>query len=84
MPKAKTNSSRERAEPPINPDYFYRLADGSKFFGYRPTTLDEKIKSGEIPKPITLSDSGRAKGWFGRAILAWQAERVRKAEQEPA
>jgi predicted DNA-binding transcriptional regulator AlpA len=64
---------------PINADWFYRVADGHCFFGYRATTLAEKIASGEIPAPISLSDTGRAKGWFGRVIIAWQAEREAKA-----
>jgi predicted DNA-binding transcriptional regulator AlpA len=65
---------------PLNPDWFYRLSDGYRYFGYRPTTLDEKIQKGEIPAPIALSDTGRARGWFGRTILKWQAEREAKAK----
>ena len=33
--------------------------------GYSRSQLQEKIKKGEFPAPIKLSDSGRAKGWFG-------------------
>lgn len=62
------------------PDYFYRLSDGPKFFGYQLTVLTEKIDNGEIPKPVSLSDSGRAKGWFGRTIIKWQREREEKAQ----
>jgi predicted DNA-binding transcriptional regulator AlpA len=69
----------------INPDAFYRLSiDGQKFFGYGPTVLNEKIAAGEIPRPVLLGDSdkARARGWFGRDIQAWQAER--KAAPLPA
>jgi hypothetical protein len=66
-------------EQPLYPDRFYRLTDAHYYFGYSPTILTVKIKSGEIPPPVSLSDSGRAKGYFGRVILAWQAERQEKA-----
>ncbi|MCK1307849.1 MULTISPECIES: hypothetical protein [unclassified Bradyrhizobium] len=78
--------SKRRRHPidnqPINPDWFYRVAYGHYFFGYRDTALAGKIASGEVPSPISLSDTGRAKGWFGRVILAWQAEREAKARAE--
>jgi hypothetical protein len=63
---------------PIHPDWFYRVYDGWKYFGYRNSILHLKIESGEIPAPIALSDGGRARGWFGRTILAWQRERETK------
>jgi predicted DNA-binding transcriptional regulator AlpA len=78
---------------PINPDWVYRVSDGWKYFGFNPTQLDQKIKSGEIPEPLSLSDSGRARGWLGKTILQWQAERAaacaaktaaRKPETKPA
>ena len=50
----------------------------SLLFWLPATTLAEKIASGGIPAPISLSDTGRAKGWFGRVIIAWQAERERR------
>ena len=37
---------------PINPDFFYRLIEGPKYFGYQLTTQDEKIRTGEIPAPV--------------------------------
>lgn len=64
---------------PLNPDMFYRHSDGWRYFGYSISRLDDKIKTGEIPKPIPLSDEGRAKGWFGRTIIAWQKELEAKA-----
>jgi predicted DNA-binding transcriptional regulator AlpA len=70
------------ADDGIHADRVYRYADGPKYFGLGLSSIDEKIKTGEIPKPISLSDSGRAKGWLGRTILAWQAERQAKSEQQ--
>jgi predicted DNA-binding transcriptional regulator AlpA len=69
---------------PIHPDHIIRYCDGPLYFGYGVTQLDEKIKSGEIPMPISLSDSGRARGWLGKVILAWQAEREIKATAKAA
>jgi predicted DNA-binding transcriptional regulator AlpA len=57
------------------PDQIYRASEARKYFGYKATQLDEKIKTGEIPAPIYLSDTGRARGWFGRQIIKWQSER---------
>ena len=71
MPK-----QRKADDPrPLAPDQIYRPNEARFFFGYKSTQLDEKIKAGEIPTPISLSDTGRAKGWLGRQIIKWQAER---------
>jgi len=74
--KAQLIEQRQgQVEQLLHPDYFYRLIDGHRFFGYSPDWIDAKIKAGEIPKPVSLSDKpgSRGKGWFGRTILAWQA-----------
>jgi predicted DNA-binding transcriptional regulator AlpA len=88
MPANKQQLRQERRrqleERPLHPDFFYRVSDGHKFFGYRSSALAEKIKTGDIPPPIPLSDTGRAKGWFGRAIIAWQQEREAKAAGKAA
>ena len=69
---------------PLNPDLLYRLRDARKYFGLAPTQLTERIKSGDIPPPVKLSASGRATGWFGRQIIAWQAERIAASKMEAA
>jgi hypothetical protein len=75
-PSTKPQERRDQINAqPLHPDWFYRMSDGPKFFGYRSSALAAKIESGEIPGPISLSDTGRAKGWFGRIIIAWQQER---------
>jgi predicted DNA-binding transcriptional regulator AlpA len=72
--------SKKSDEPrPLVPDQIYRWKEGWKFFGYGATQLEEKIEAGEIPAPIPLSDTGRAKGWLGRTIIEWQADQVMKA-----
>jgi predicted DNA-binding transcriptional regulator AlpA len=84
MPKARQTivDFRTDDERRIHPDHFYRLTEGTLYFGYAPMTLDLKIKSGEVPRPVSLSDSGRAKGWFGREILKWQAARQAKSDAD--
>jgi hypothetical protein len=87
-PKRKPPSGAKLKRPvdpnPINPNYFYRLADGPRFFGYASTVLAEKIKNGDVPLPVTLSEGGRARGWFGWQILDWQKEQVDKAAEREA
>jgi hypothetical protein len=77
--------SRRKIEPEasIHPDHFYRYNEGYKWFGYMSTQMNERIKSGDVPMPISLSDHGRARGWFGRSIIAWQREREEKAKAKP-
>jgi predicted DNA-binding transcriptional regulator AlpA len=69
----------------INPHVFYRMAEwGEAFFGFAASQLETKIRTGEIPKPVALSDTGRARGWFGRDILDWQNKRRAKAAADAA
>ena len=60
----------------LDPNQIVRVREGRKYFGYGHSQIDEKIKSGEVPAPFPLSDSGRAMGWTGRQIIQWQAERA--------
>jgi predicted DNA-binding transcriptional regulator AlpA len=53
----------------LHPNQIIRKREARKYFGFGPTQLDEKIKSGEVPKPMRLSDSGRALGWLGKQII---------------
>jgi predicted DNA-binding transcriptional regulator AlpA len=63
----------------LEPNEIVRWSAGPKYFGLKRTALNEKIKSGEIPPPMPLSDNGRATGWLGRVIIEWQASRLAKA-----
>jgi predicted DNA-binding transcriptional regulator AlpA len=72
-----------KQEPrPLAPNHIYRPCEAIHFFGYKSTQLDEKIKAGEIPAPIKLSDTGRAVGWLGSQIIEWQAKRVAAGKRE--
>jgi predicted DNA-binding transcriptional regulator AlpA len=75
---------KEEVRGGLDPHQIIRRSEGRKYFGLGPTQIDEKIKKGEIPKPIALSDSGRATGWTGRQIIEHQARLLAAAaEQDP-
>jgi prophage regulatory protein len=54
----------------------YRLRDLPQFVGLRRTQIGELIKSGEFPKPIPLSDGGRAVAWLEADLIEWQNARI--------
>ena len=68
----------------LEPNQTIRQSEGEKYFGYRHTQLKEKIDAGEIPAPIPLSDSGRAKGWLGSQIIEHHQKRIAAAAAEAA
>jgi hypothetical protein len=89
--KVRKNASRRATlakmradliDKPLHPDHFYRLNIGPIFFGYSHARLLIAIRDGDVPTPIALSDTGRAQGWFGRTIIAWQQERQQKATEK--
>jgi prophage regulatory protein len=51
-----------------------------QFVGLQKTQIDELIKRGEFPKPISLSDNGRAVGWVEDELAAWQRQRLAKRD----
>jgi prophage regulatory protein len=61
----------------------FRPRELPQFVGLRRTQIGELIKTGEFPKPVPLSDSGRAIAWLEQDLIAWQNARisVRNGEQ---
>ena len=53
-----------------------RRRDLPQFVGLQRTQIAELIKLGEFPKPIPLSNSGRAIGWIEEEIVSWQRQRL--------
>jgi prophage regulatory protein len=51
-----------------------------QFVGLQRTQIDELIKKGEFPKPIPLSDTGRAVGWIEDELAAWQRARLARRD----
>jgi predicted DNA-binding transcriptional regulator AlpA len=68
----------------IHPNEIVRLKDGPRYFGFSPTQIDVKIKTGEIPPPMALSATGRARGWTGAQILEHQARLMARHNQNAA
>jgi prophage regulatory protein len=62
----------------------FRLADLPQFVGLRRTQIGELIKAGEFPKPIPLSDGGRAVAWLEADLIAWQNARIAARNAEAA
>ncbi|MBR1151554.1 AlpA family phage regulatory protein [Bradyrhizobium sp. JYMT SZCCT0428] len=54
----------------------YRWRDLPPFVGLRKTAIEELIKAGEFPKPVPLSNSGRAVAWLEADLIAWQTARI--------
>ena len=54
---------------PIDPNRIFRECDARDLFGFGPSQLREKIKRGDIPKPVLLSaPPSRGRGWYGWMI----------------
>jgi predicted DNA-binding transcriptional regulator AlpA len=71
---------KHRDPPPphaLTPQEVIRKSVSHVYFGLRPTQLDAAIESGKIPTPIKLGK--RARGFFGKQILDWQAQKLAEA-----
>jgi hypothetical protein len=54
---------------PIDPNRIFREHEARDIFGYGASQLRQKIKNGEIRKPVLLSaPPSRARGWYGWMI----------------
>jgi prophage regulatory protein len=62
--------------PDPNLTRLYRLADLPPVVGLKRTQIAKLIELGEFPKPIPLSNSGRAIAWLESDLLAWQNARI--------
>jgi predicted DNA-binding transcriptional regulator AlpA len=62
----------------------YRLRDLPQFVGLRRTQIGELMRTGEFPRPVPLSDGGRAVAWLEHELIAWQAQRLAKRESSAA
>jgi len=62
----------------------YRLKDLPQFVGLRRTQIAELIRAGQFPKPIPLSDTGRAVAWLESDLIAWQHARIAERNSKAA
>jgi predicted DNA-binding transcriptional regulator AlpA len=69
---------KEKFVEKLSPNQIIRKRDGEKYFGYKHTQLDAKIKAGEIPAPIKIGT--RACGWLGSQIIEWQRQLIEAAK----
>jgi predicted DNA-binding transcriptional regulator AlpA len=53
-----------------------RRKDLPKYTGLQRSQTNTLIARGEFPKPISLADGGRAKGWLEDDLIAWQEARI--------
>ena len=58
-----------------------RKKDLPNFVGLQRTQIELLIERGEFPKPVPLSDSGRAIGWLEHEVWAWQQSRLVKRDK---
>ena len=75
-------------EPPTNPEFRptcaarrsvrQRICPPSRVCG-RPDR-DPEIRPGSFPKPMKLTEAGRAKGWLEAELIDWQAKRLAMRE----
>lgn len=61
-----------------------RKKDLPNYCGLQRTQIEQLIERGEFPKPIPLSDTGRAIGWIESELWAWQQQRLAKRETKSA
>jgi predicted DNA-binding transcriptional regulator AlpA len=66
--------------PAINPDFVYRITVLPAYLGLGLSQIKSKIKSGEFPRPVSLSASGRALGYYGSQLLEIKAKRIKEAQ----
>ena len=60
----------------------YRLADLPSVVGLKRTQIAALIESGEFPKPIPLSNTGRTIAWLESDLIAWQNARISARNQK--
>ena len=64
----------------VRPYRLVRERDLPAYSGLKRTQIFELIKRGEFPRPIKLSEGGRAKAWLEDEVLSWQIERLAKRD----
>jgi hypothetical protein len=69
---------------PLVPHFFYRRGGAVALgvIGLADSSIDEKIRSGELPPLVKAFESGRTTGWFGWQLIELQRRRLAKAAAE--
>ncbi|MFN5028053.1 MAG: AlpA family phage regulatory protein [Burkholderiales bacterium] len=66
----------------MNQNSIYRLPKVKAVTGLSRSTIYSEISKGAFPKPVPLTDDGRAVGWASSEVDAWVAARVARAEKK--
>jgi hypothetical protein len=66
----------------INPDQFYPTTQSVPIFGTGWQSTQDKVESGELPRPFPLTPGSNRKGWLGSQILEHRARMQALAEQQ--
>ena len=61
-------------------DRMLRLPAVEALTGLKRTAIQDAIDRGEFPRPVFLSDGGRAKAWLESELCEWQAQRIAARE----
>jgi prophage regulatory protein len=61
-------------------DRIFRKKDLAAVTGLKRTVIEGLIARGEFPRPIPLTDGGRAIGFLESEIAAWQQSRIAKRD----
>ena len=64
------------------PHCLVRERDLPAYSGLKRTQISALIKRGEFPRPIKLSEGGRAKAWLEDEVLSWQRQRLAKRDTD--
>src|SRR3954462_15318549 len=72
----RIGSWRRKAMDDARPYRLVRERDLPAYAGLKRTQISELIKRGEFPRPIKLSDGGRAKAWLEDELLLWRRQRL--------
>ena len=62
--------------PPTALQRFIRAKELPDLVGLSKPQIDVMIRNDEFPKPVPISDTGRAVAWLENEIIAWQAKRA--------
>jgi prophage regulatory protein len=62
--------------PPPRLNRLVRPNDLPQYTGLKLTQITEQMKAGKFPKPVPLSDGGRAIGWLEDELIVWQHNRI--------
>ena len=57
-----------------------RERDVDAYCGLKRTQRAELVRRGEFPRPIALSDNGRARGYLESELLEWQRRRLARRD----